>query len=349
MGPLAAAHPLDPLGLGIVRQTMSADLVTRGDGWERGTRSVLLSNDRVAVEVVVDRALDIAGARVDGIPIGWRSPVPIVAPWYVEQHGFGPHRGFFGGLLTTGGPDHIGPPATRSAERFGYAARVEDAFPMHGRLSGAPAVLHGYGIDSSATPVAWVEGEVQIVSVFGENLVLIRRVELRYGDTTVRVRDRLSNRGYASSPLALLYHVNAGWPVAAPGALIEVPGAHGPLEPLEEPRDGEAERVRLHPAGPGRATASITHAIGPSERVGMRVRWDADVLPQLVEWRLLRGAGHYAVALEPTSIRHTDDGVEFSTIEPGQYVDIELDIELLHDDRRQERHDDRRQEREEQE
>ena len=89
---------------------MAADLITRGDGWERGLRCVQLQNDRLAIEIVVDRGLDIAGARIRQVPIAWRSPTDIVAPWFVENPGFGPHRSFFGGLLKTGGLDHIGLP-----------------------------------------------------------------------------------------------------------------------------------------------------------------------------------------------------------------------------------------------
>ena len=131
-------------GVGLARQAMAADLVTRGDGWERGVRSVLLQNDRISIEVVVDRSLDIASARIRQIPIAWRSPTEIVAPWFVENSGFGPHRGFFGGLLTTCGLDHIGAPAERSAERFGYRARAADAFPdarPHQRFAGAAVGL----------------------------------------------------------------------------------------------------------------------------------------------------------------------------------------------------------------
>jgi hypothetical protein len=97
---------IDPTGavvrsVGLEGQTMTTDVVTREQGRERGVSSITLQNDRIAIEVVVDRAHDIATARIRQIPIGWRSPTDIVAHWFVENGGFGPHRGFFGGLLTT--------------------------------------------------------------------------------------------------------------------------------------------------------------------------------------------------------------------------------------------------------
>src|SRR5580698_8740207 len=208
---------IDPTGalarsVGLARQAMAADLVTRSEGWERGVRSVLLQNDRIALEVVVDRGLDIASARIRQIPIAWRSPTEIVAPWFVENSGFGPHRGFFGGLLTTCGLDHIGAPVERSAERFGYPARAADAFPMHGRISGAPARLSAYGVrEANGDLEAFVEGTVTQVAVFGEHLTLTRRISIVYGSAIIRVDDHVANNGYATSSLAVMYHVNFGW------------------------------------------------------------------------------------------------------------------------------------------
>jgi hypothetical protein len=258
---------IDPVGalargIGLARQTMTADLVARGDGWERGLRTMLLQNDRIAVEVVVDRALDIAAARIRQIPVAWRSPTEIVAPWFVEN------RGFFGGLLTTCGLDHIGFPAERSAERFGYSARATDAFPMHGRVSGSPARLMSYGVrEEEGQLVASVEGVVSQVAVFGEYLTLTRRVGIAYGSGVVTVHDEAANQGYASSPLAMMYHVNFGWPLVAPGAVVStpLPRLHGEVDNrlVRPPKPGASERVwmfAVEPDARGRGSAGIANA-----------------------------------------------------------------------------------------
>lgn len=325
----------DPMRQQALQQTMAAELVEHGDGGGRGVRSVLLANDRVTAEVVVDRGMDIAGARIDGIPIGWRSPVPVLAPAFVEQSGFGPHRAFFGGLLTTGGLDHIGHPAERSAEGFAYPARKIDAFPMHGRINGTPATLRAYGVDEVGdagdigTPVAFVEGEVVQVAVFGEHLALRRRIELEYGSSVLRVRDRVTNRGYLASPLALLYHVNAGWPVAAPGATTVFPGSSAESVPLPAASDFPAETATPHLAGSGRATASAQNVIAAGETIGLRVSWDAERLPVVVEWRLTGNAGHYAIGIEPTTIRDAAGGLP--VLAPGESIECGVDIELVHE------------------
>ncbi|MBN9021501.1 MAG: DUF4432 family protein, partial [Rhizobiales bacterium] len=84
---LDTIQPASPTAedVGLARQAMAADLVARGDGPERGVRSVLLHSDVLSLEVVVDRGMDIAGARVRQMPVAWQSPTGIVAPWLLEQ------------------------------------------------------------------------------------------------------------------------------------------------------------------------------------------------------------------------------------------------------------------------
>lgn len=337
---------IDPTGaiarsVGLARQAMSADLVTRGEGWERGVRCVMLQNDRIAIEVVVDRALDIASARVRQVPIAWRSPTDIVAPWFVENEGFGPHRGFFGGLLTTCGLDHIGAPVERSAERFGYQSRAKDAFPMHGRISGAPARLSAYGVrEANGALEAFVEGTVTQVAVFSEHLTLTRRISIAYGSAVIRVDDIVANDGYASSPLAAMYHVNFGWPVVAPGARVLTPTrklrGEGDNSRVRPPSPGVSERTwffAADPEGTGQGVAGIANArVDANQAAGAKLTWNAAALPTLVQWEIANVAGHYAIGLEPSTAfaAPTADGARFPTLEPGQTKRLGLAIELLH-------------------
>src|SRR5579863_917594 len=326
--------------VGLARQTMAADLVTRGDGWERGVRSVLLANDKISIEVVVDRGLDIASARIRQIPVAWRSPTEIVAPWFVENSGYGPHRGFFGGLLTTCGLDHIGLPEEKPADRFAYPRRAKDAFPMHGRISGTPARLMGYGVREFASGLeAYVEGIVTQVAAFGEHLALTRRVSIRYGSSTVRVEDEVANQGYAASPLAMMYHVNAGWPVIAPGARVAIAGrllrGEGDGSIIGAPKLAKPERTWLFAAAPdasGRGFAGVANArVDAKHAAGLKVAWETANLPTLAQWELAMGAGHYATGLEPSTllVESPANGPRFPTLPPGESKKLGLTLELL--------------------
>ena len=335
---------IDPNGalahaVGLKNQAMNAELVSRSDGWERGVRSVLLGNDRISIEVVVDRGLDIASARVRQVPVAWRSPTAIVAPWFVENTGFGPHRGFFGGLLTTCGFDHVGAPTERSAERFGYPARTTESLPMHGRASGTPARLLAYGVrDTAAGPQAFVEGEVTQVAVFGQHIVLTRSITIDWGSSEVRVSDSITNAGFAPTPLALLYHVNVGWPIVAPHARVHVAGTvvNGEGDPtvLRAPERGAEERVWMHEptaTANARGTAAIVNShVDADTAAGLRVTWDTASLPSIVEWQIANVAAHYAVALEPTTLRLVDGAFEFPELQPDETFTTGVTIELLH-------------------
>ncbi len=64
---------------GSPEQVLGAELLERADGRERGVRVVRLRSGACEVEVVVDRALDIAHASVAGLPVAWISPTGIPA------------------------------------------------------------------------------------------------------------------------------------------------------------------------------------------------------------------------------------------------------------------------------
>ena len=78
-------------------QLLGAELVERADGSERGVRCVRLRSGAIELEVVVDRALDLAQATVGGVPVAWISPTGLAAPGLAVPTGWEPFRTFFGG------------------------------------------------------------------------------------------------------------------------------------------------------------------------------------------------------------------------------------------------------------
>jgi hypothetical protein len=172
--------------------------------------------------------------------------------------------------------------------------------------------------------------------VFGEHLTLTRRVRIVYGAATVHVEDEIVNRGYATSPLAAMYHVNVGWPVAAPGARVVSAGrrVRGDADSagMRPPLAGRPERVWVYALeGVGQAgVANPEIAAGVS--AGLKLAWDAAALPSLVRWEIANVAGHYALALEPSTMRF-EAGAEtptFPTLEPGHSQKLGVLLELLH-------------------
>src|SRR5918997_2271487 len=211
--------------VGRLDQAAGVRLVSLADGPERGVRVLeFRTGTGFAFDVVVDRAFDIGRCELGGYPLGWLSPVGFAGPWFVEPEGLGFLRNWGGGLLTTAGLDHALFMAEDTAEQYNYPPKETERHGLHGRVSGRPARLVGYGErweDDGC--VLWAEGEVRQAAVFGENLVLRRRVEARVGESRLTVHDEVENAGFALTPHMYLYHVNVGWPVVDGGSDLIAP------------------------------------------------------------------------------------------------------------------------------
>jgi hypothetical protein len=174
--------------VGQLSQVAGVRLVTLADGAGRGTRLLeFRSGAGLEFEIIVDRAFDIGHASIAGRPLAWVSQVGIEGPWFREPVDLGWLRGFGGGLLATGGLDHLGSPATADEADLEFPAKVSSDYPLHGRLSGEPATLVGYGAhwDSNECTL-WAEGLIRQASVFGEVLELRRRIDCRVGTNEFR-------------------------------------------------------------------------------------------------------------------------------------------------------------------
>jgi hypothetical protein len=329
-------------------QVAGADLLRREDGSERGVRVVRMRTGEIDVDVVVDRALDIGLAAIRGVPVAWLSPAGLAGPWYREPHGFGTFRTFFGGLLTTCGLEHTLGPTADDVGHFRYPGKDTEAFPLHGRLSTTPARLTGYGLDLDASvPRVYVEGEVRQAAVFGEVLVLRRRIEADLGGRVLRLADEVRNEGYAPTPHMVLYHVNLGWPLVAPGARVDAavgeprvatPAAEGAdWRLVGEPVRGAVEQVWEHTPRPdpdGVVHACVRNAaVGDGRAVGVEVAYDASTLPRLFQWRVM-GEGHYVIGLEPGNLRIEGRQAaraagELVVLDPGETRRYRLELRLL--------------------
>ena len=135
--------------------------------------------------------------------------------------GIGWFRGFPGGLVSTCGLDHTLLGGPDDATVFNYPHRVTETYGLHGRYTGRPARLAGYGARWDGDEcVLWAEGEVVQAALFGEQLMLRRRIEADLGGISLRITDTVTNIGPTPCPHMLLYHCNVGFPVVDAGAAL---------------------------------------------------------------------------------------------------------------------------------
>src|SRR5215471_15367194 len=212
--------------VGRLEQVAGVRLVTLGDGQARGVRVLeFRTGTGFAFDVLVDRGFDVGRCELGGRPLSWLSGAGVVAPWYYEPEDWGWFRAWGGGMVVTCGLDHTLVPAEDTAEHFNQPhIRKTVRYGLHGRVGGLPARLGGYGerwYDDEC--VLWAEGEVLQSAVFGEELVLRRRIEAKVGESRFVLRDQVTNVGHTRASHMFLYHCNVGFPVVDAGAELLVP------------------------------------------------------------------------------------------------------------------------------
>ncbi|MEE8600335.1 DUF4432 family protein [Euzebya tangerina] len=337
--------PPDPVAwrqrVGRGSQVADVRLVELSDGAGRGTRLLeFASPSGLTLDVVVDRGFDLGACRLGGMPISWISPVGTRAPGLATAEHLGWLRSFGGGLLATAGLDHTMFPEEDETRYLAYPPKTTSAFPLHGRLSGEPARLLGYGVDHDAGTL-WAEGLVRQAGVFAEVLTLRRRVEMDLRRPIITLRDVVTNGGHVPTPHMLLYHVNVGWPLLDEGARLvttaveAIPrGDHTVrgFDRMGQPKRGAVEEVTQLRFDGERAVVALAN-----DRLGLAFveRFDTAVLPDVFVWRMLAD-GTYVLGLEPST-----NGPEgratarqsgrLRTLEPDESVSYDLTLELTDD------------------
>jgi hypothetical protein len=290
--------------------------VVLADGIERGIRVLeFRTGGGLRFDVLADRAMDIGLAEFDDISVGWRSATGFRHPGLHEisdEDGLSWLRSM-SGLMVSAGLDHTLFGGEVDAGQYHYPPRAAVRHGLHGRVANIPARLTGYGERwDGGRCVLWAEGEVRQAAIFGEHLVLRRRIEADLGGTRIRLSDTVTNAGFDRTPHMFLYHVNVGWPLLDEGTRFEANVARTVWQSqsvasqgvshtvLPGPRPGFEEQVYEHvvtPDADGRARVRVVN-----ERLGRAFELDYDpvAFPAFFQWLNLREGG-YAIGLEPST------------------------------------------------
>ncbi len=308
----------------------------RTDGAARGVRTLEVNTGSgLSFTVLPDRGMDIGEARLNGVPLAWQSAMGVVHPARYERDGRGWDRSFAGGLLATCGLENAGPEHEDEGSTY----------PQHGRINHVPATQVRYeGTWQGDEYVLGIEGRVRQVTLFGEHLLLTRRIETRLGTDTLTVTDTVSNEGYRPEPVLLLHHINLGFPVLAATSELLLPPATRSTPP--------DETLWRRGAGPGAGTQVIVHEV-PSDAaglarvalvnrafdngrgIGVAIAYTGRAFPLLWQWRNLL-AGEYVMGLEPTNVhaggRHaTREAGALRILAPGEAEIFRTEITALRD------------------
>lgn len=312
------------------------------DGRGRGVRAFeVATGSGFAFTAIADRALDVAIATFDGIPLCWRSRNEIAAPEFYEPDGNGWLRTFFGGLFTTCGLTNFGPPGS---DRWG-------TFGLHGRIDATPAenVRCETRWDGDAC-ILELSGTIRQTRVFGEDLRLERRLRTTLGSNRLELHDTVTNDGGERVPHMILYHCNGGFPILDDDARLYVSRS------ATKPRDDEArrgldvwdrggpptpnfaEQVFIHRperCSDGRAAVVLANrTLREGRGLALAIRFDPVQLPALFTWRML-GCGTYVMGIEPANCATIEGRVTAEKLgtlpflEPGESRQYDLEFEAI--------------------
>ena len=276
------------------------------DGKGRGVRIADVDNGSgLRFCVLLDRGMDIGEASCEGVPFAYMTPVGIANPAFHEPDGLRWLRNFNAGLMTGCGLTHAGAPEVEEG------MRVDGPLGLHGRLSNIPA-------EAVAVSQEWVDGRfclsvtgiVRQASFFGENLELKRTISTVMGDNSITITDVVKNRGVRPSPLMMLYHINAGFPVLSETAVVEGNIVHtaprtdeaakgmADWSRCQKPTPGYAEQCFYHDVAPGADGMARVTLRNPQSGLAMEVAYRKAELPFFTQWKMM-GEQEYAMGLEP--------------------------------------------------
>ncbi|NLE45992.1 MAG: aldose 1-epimerase family protein [Chloroflexi bacterium] len=320
-----------------VDQIAGIRLLEAGDGRERGVRMFhVWTGAGLTFDVLADRALDIAAFQFQGMSLSWISSVGNIHPAYYEPHGGAWLRSFQGGLFVTCGLDHFGGPCVDGDEELG----------VHGRISNLAASQISYRTEWNGDDYELeISGRVRQTRVYGENLVLRRKISTALGSNQVRIDDVVTNEGREPHPHMILYHFNLGFPLITEDAVIVMDAEETvPTNPaasdrvahwrdLDAPTSGFAQEVFRHrPAADERGRVRIA-VKNPGLGVGLQWTFERDALPYVYQWKQM-GDGTYVLGIEPSNCGYQgrceareQDALPY--LDPGESQSYSIDVEVI--------------------
>ena len=283
--------------------------------------------------VVLDRAMDIALATYNGVPLNWYSQVGITAPEYYEPALKGWDRTFFGGLNTTCGLRCAGHDSVDLGEPMG----------LHGRISCTPAEDVNVTTEWRGDEyVMEVKGLMREAHAYRDNVIMTRTISTRAGAKSFVLRDEVTNEGADSTQHLVMYHVNPGFPVLTEKSKIlwSIERSEGTTEEefvkfVKPPAKAEGGGYFWHkPDAGGKARAACVNPdFDGGKGLGVYIEYDLKALPVMVTWKQM--ARHaYCIGIEPanarinTNAKLREQGLMVN-IEPGEKKVYEIEFGAL--------------------
>ncbi|MGO3804664.1 MAG: aldose 1-epimerase family protein [Sphingobacterium sp.] len=316
------------------------------NGRANGTRIAWVNTGAgLRFKVVIDRGMDISDASFNQHNLVWLSRLGVTAPQPFSDSGINWLRTFGGGLLTTCGVTHAGGP-----EQDAYGSRG-----LHDQYSNTPAELLSIKQPNltAGDKQMSIIGKIFQGHPLGYNIEIKRTIRCVLGEPTIYLEDEITNIGNIQVPHMLLYHMNFGYPLVAPGAQILWKGEWTSREGEQRAKifkKGENFRSCPEPmqshSGTGEEAALIDVEAdqegiascginNPQLDFTLRIRFHKKQLPWLTNWQHW-GTGEYVAGLEPGTHpplgqSHARQNGDLIRLAPGESRKYSLQVDIIQD------------------
>ena len=289
--------------VGSMQQVAYVRPITLQEGRCTGLKAFDVKNNELQYQVLADKCLDVGQLSYKGVNFNFLSKPGLQGRGHYDTHGEEALRSIMGGLFFTAGLENICAPCTVNGKEL----------PMHGRIRTTPAEhLTADAFWEGESYVLRTSGEMREAELFGENLVLRRSIETRWGEKSLTVTDEIENQGFRPEPLLLLYHINIGYPLLDEGTEVLLPtrsvtprdeaskGHEMCWNVMDAPKDNEPEYVFIHEPVADENGNVIVCVLNEQLKLGLRLSYTAANLPRFMEWKST-ASGDYVVGLEPSN------------------------------------------------
>lgn len=280
-------------------------------GRAAGVDLVTVTLGTLTVRILPTRGMGVWNAEVNGVPLGWKSPVDgPVHPGFVDlksRNGLGWLDGF-DELVCRCGLSFNGPPG----DDTGACSPIESEITLHGKIANLPAHEVTMSVDTSGPGTISITGIVDERTMFGPQLRLTSTITLEAGRNGFRIDDTVQNLSTGGTELELLYHTNIGPPfldgggqflVAANEVVPRNPRASEGIDSYDTylpPTPGYAEQVYfIDPLADEHGRVTVLLHNQPADQ-GVSLTYHKSVLPCLSIWKCTQSIEEgYVTGIEP--------------------------------------------------
>jgi hypothetical protein len=181
--------------------------------------------------------------------------------------------------------------------------------------------------------------------LFGENMILGRKITCNYGENKFTIQNTVENFGFKREAIMLLFHFNLGYPLLDEDAILVTPtkkltprdqealGGEELYHQCQQPTPGYSEQVFYHDLKSNQNGETCVALINKKVEIGIALYFNKNQLFNFTQWKQM-GEGEYVMGMEPCncyvggrSDPRNSDVLEY--LEPGEIRNFDLTIELL--------------------